>query len=264
MIRALVNGSWETFEDARLQPGTDSFDFGTGLYETLRTKDNQPILLDSHLDRLLNTAESKNLKPSFHRNQIQSMISEVIKNLSNKDQRVRILLVPEKIIIYSTPLELDHRIYDGVSVITLQGKRDEPHIKTTNRHVCLNAYQAAQQQNCFDSILLDENETVLEGSRSNVFWVKDNCLFTRETGVLPGITRQTILLNSPFPVRYGKLKLLDFGWLSEVFLTNSGSGIIPVIKVNNSPIGNGRPGPITRKLLSLYDNWIFNRSKTSL
>ena len=74
MIRALVNGSWEIFEDARLRPGTDSFDFETGLYETLRTKDNQPILLDSHLDRLLNTAESKNLKPSFHRNQIQSMM----------------------------------------------------------------------------------------------------------------------------------------------------------------------------------------------
>ena len=45
---------------------------------------------------------------------------------------------------------------------------------------------------------------------------------------------------------------------NELFLTNSGSGIIPVIKVNSSQINNGNPGPITRELLKLYDIWLKN------
>ena len=48
----------------------------------------------------------------------------------------------------------------------------------------------------------------------------------------------------------------------ELFLTNSGSGIIPVIKVNSSQINNGNPGPITRELLKLYDIWLKNEIKT--
>ena len=124
----------------------------------------------------------------------------------------------------------------------------------------MNAYEIAQDNNCFDAILIDEDDQVFEGSRSNVFWVKNNDLYTREKDVLPGITRQMIIMNSPHPVNYSKLKLLDFGGADEVFLTNSGSGIIPVVKVNNTQIGVGNPGPITMNLLDLYPTWMNNES----
>ena len=67
MIKALVNNSWELFDIDELQPGTSVFNFGTGLYETLRTKDHKPILLKPHLARLFNSAKSTSLKPPFHR-----------------------------------------------------------------------------------------------------------------------------------------------------------------------------------------------------
>ena len=54
MIKALVNSSWELFDIDELQPGTSVFDFETGLYETMRTRDHRPILLTPHLDRDLN------------------------------------------------------------------------------------------------------------------------------------------------------------------------------------------------------------------
>ena len=62
MIKALVNGNWEFFNDDELQPGTDSFRFGSGLYETFRTKKYRPIFLKSHLDRLFSSAKKTNLK----------------------------------------------------------------------------------------------------------------------------------------------------------------------------------------------------------
>ena len=99
---------------------------------------------------------------------------------------------------------------------------------------------------------------VYEGSRSNLFWIRKDRFFTKETGILPGVTRNTIITHSPHAVRYGELNVLDFDWLSELFLTNSRSGIIPIVKVNNSIIGNGVPGPITKELMKLYDSWAFD------
>jgi len=260
MIRALVNGSWKAFENDQLQPGTNNFNFEGGLYETFRTKNHQPIFLAQHLDRLFASAESVNLKHHFQRYEIETMIDQVINEFPDPEQRARILLVPGKVIIYTTPLDLDHGIYDGVSVISIPVQRKDPNIKTTNYSVCLNAYEIAQDNNCFDAILIDEVGQVLEGSRSNVFWVKENDLCTREKDVLPGITRQIIIMNSPHPINYSKLNLIDLGGSDEVFLTNSGSGIIPVVKVNNTQIGVGRPGPITMNLLDLYATWMNNES----
>ena len=72
------------------------------------------------------------------------------------------------------------------------------------------------------------------------------------------MTRNTIITYSPYAVKYGELNVVDFDRLSELFLTNSGSGIVPIVKVNNSIIGNGIPGPITKELMKLYDSWAFD------
>ena len=105
------------------------------------------------------------------------------------------------------------------------------------------------------SILLDKDGFILEGSRSNIFWVTSNTLFTRKDKVLPGVTRKTVIKNSPFPVKYDKLNILDIKRLDELFLTNSGSGIIPVTKIDSTILSKGSPGPITLKLLQLLKAW---------
>ena len=258
MIKALVNGHWETYENNELQPGTDLFNFGTGLYETFRTLRHKPVFLKPHLDRLFDSAKKIGLKIFFTRKEIEKMIKEVINQFNEPNQRARILFVPDTIIIYTTALDLDLKIYKGVSTKTVRVLRKDPDIKTTDHKDCLNAYYDAQKNNCFDAILLDGDNIVLEGSRSNIFWIRDNSLFTRKSDVLPGVTRQTIKSNSPFPVQFEEINLFDLVRSDELFLTNSGSGIIPVIKVNSTQISNGRPGPITRELLKLYDIWLKN------
>ncbi len=258
MIQALVNGNWESFSDGELQPGTDSFNFKSGLYETFRTKNHKPIFLKPHLDRLFNSAKEINLNILYSRSEIEKMIADVIKRFPRNNQRARIIVIPEKVIIYTTDLNLDQNIYQGVSTITVSAIRTNPKIKSTSYRTCHDAYNTAHSNGCFDAILLDESDTVLEGSRSNVFWVLDNTLYTRNENILPGITRQTIISKSPFTVHFGYLNQSDFYHLDELFLTNSGSGIIPVLKVNSTLIGNGELGSITSKLLQLYDIWLNN------
>ena len=258
MIKALINNQWESIPKEILQLGAETFAYETGLYETFRTLDHRPVFLEPHLDRLFKSAQITGLKIQYTRFEILEMIELVISEFPDPNQRVRILAVPEKLIVYTTSLDLDNSIYEGVSTITVQGIRETPDMKTTNYNVCLDAWTKAVKMGCFEAILTDEDGHVFEGSRSNIFWVKNGEIFTRKGDVLPGITRQTLITNSPVTVSFGKLNQNEFESLDELFLTNSGSGVVPIIKVNSTPIGDGNPGPITQQLKTLYKEWLKN------
>ncbi|MFL2983590.1 MAG: aminotransferase class IV [Candidatus Neomarinimicrobiota bacterium] len=255
MINVLINGSWNKFKKNQLQPGSKEFYFESGIYETLRTKNHKPVFLTAHLNRLFESVKTLHLKTEFQRLDIEKMITKVIKSSANPDQRTRILLLPENVVVYTTPLIINPKIYNGVSTITISAMRDNPHIKSTKYEVCLNAYEVAQNYNCFDAIFIDKYALILEGSKSNVFWIKEKKLFTRQKNVLPGITREMIIKKSPYPVHFGKLNTLHLNDLDELFLTNSSSGIIPVTRINKLQIRDGLPGPITKHLLNIYDTW---------
>jgi len=166
------------------------------------------------------------------------------------------LAVPNKLIVYTSHLNLDPSIYNGVSVITFEASRAHPEIKTTDYHACLTAWEAAIDAGCFEAILVDDNGILYEGSRSNLFWVKNEKLFTRKEDVLPGTTRQIIINYSSVSIQYKILNSMDLSNIDEFFLTNSGSGIIPVTRINDKIIGNGSVGIKTNQLLAQYNEWM--------
>ena len=256
MIQALINNQWETISTESLQLGADTFAFETGLYETFRTLDFKPVFLEPHLDRLFRSVKLTGLTIHYKRGEILEMVETVIANFDDPNQRTRILAVPDKLILYTSSLNLDPVIYNGVSAITVKGTRETPNVKTTNYKVCYDAWQLAESKKCFEAILIDKDGSVLEGSRSNIFWAKTGKLYTREGGVLPGVTRQTILSQSPFPVKFGQLNQDEFETVDELFLTNSGSGVVPIIQVNEQTIGDGSIGEKTSQLVSQYNDWM--------
>ena len=256
MIKALINNHWESIPEENLQLGTDTFSFSSGLYETFRTLDFKPVFLQPHLDRLFSSANRIGLNIEFTQSDILNMLSKVIRDFQDPNQRVRILAVPNKLIVYTSYLNLDPSIYNGVSAITYKASREHPEIKTTDYHACLTAWKAAIDARCFEAILMDDNGILYEGSRSNLFWVKNEKLFTRKEDVLPGTARQIIINYSSVSIQYKILNSMNLSNIDEFFLTNSGSGIIPVTSINNKNIGNGSVGIITRQLLSKYNEWM--------
>ena len=84
------------------------------------------------------------------------MISKVLTQFRIGDQKAIIIVAPKKFIIYSTELNLDQKIYDDVSTITVSTERSKPTIKTTDYTNFLNAYKLAPSRNCFEAILLDK------------------------------------------------------------------------------------------------------------
>ena len=256
MIKALINNQWESIPKENLQLGTDTFSFSPGLYETFRTLDFKPVFLQPHLDRLFSSANRIGLNIEFTQSDILDMLSKVIHDFHDPNQRVRILAVPNKLIVYTSYLNLDPSIYNGVSAITFKASREHPEIKTTDYQSCLTAWRVAVDAGCFEAILMDGNGILYEGSRSNLFWVKNKKLFTRKENVLPGTTRHIIINHSSVSIQYNTLNSLDLSNIDEFFITNSGSGIIPVTRINDKNIGNGSVGIITRQLLSQYNKWM--------
>jgi branched-subunit amino acid aminotransferase/4-amino-4-deoxychorismate lyase len=252
MIKALINNKWDTIPTENLQIGSKTFAFKSGLYETFRTLNHKLSFIEPHLDRLFKSAENTGLKIQYTRMEILEMVGHCISEYHEPNQRVRILAIPEKLIIYTSSLDLDISIYAGVSTITVKGIRETPNIKTTNYKVCLDAWKQARIKACFEAIMTNEDGYVFEGSRSNIFWVKNGKLFTRKDNILPGVTRQIIIALSPILVLFGHLNQNEFKSLDELFLTNSGSGIVPITRVNNEIISNGKPGFITNKLQGYY------------
>ncbi|WP_428522215.1 aminotransferase class IV [Roseibium sp.] len=107
-------------------------------------------------------------------------------------------------------------------------------------------------------ILLDDNGNVTEGPGFNVFAVKGRTLVTAESGVLEGISRQTVLdiaAEQGLEIEIRALPLSEFFECDEVFITTSGGGVAPVTRVDDRIFSNDAPGPITAALHKAYFEW---------
>jgi branched-chain amino acid aminotransferase len=110
-----------------------------------------------------------------------------------------------------------------------------------------------------DTVLLrDARDNVVEGPGFNVFAIVRGVLVTPREGVLHGITRMTaieIAASRGYAVQERELSLGELLAADEAFITSSGGGIMPVVRVNGTAIGSGEPGPITRELAETYWAW---------
>jgi branched-chain amino acid aminotransferase len=145
---------------------------------------------------------------------------------------------------------------DGVSVVTSRTARagDAAHgAKVGNYLASLLALRAAKQAGAHEALIVGAGGAVVEGTTSNVFAVRGGALVTPaiEAGILPGITRAHLLLAASelgLPVRFEGLTPEELAGSDEVFLSSSIREVLPVVRVDQTTVGDGRPGRVTRSL----------------
>lgn len=248
--------------------------FGDGVYEVIRIYHGKPYLLDEHIERLFRSLNAIRISLNYSAQEIkQAMQSMLERNNVDGDAFIylqvtrgsaeREHLFPKNVKpnIYAyvkekeRPLEL---INNGVKAITLTDQRwDNCYIKSLNLLPNVLAKQTAADKGAFEAIL-HRDHVVTEGSSSNIFLVKNNSLYTHPESkyILSGCVRSATIrfanqLNIPVyeePFTVDEIKNAD-----EMFLTSSTSEIIPIVKVNDEQIANGKPGEITRKLQTAYE-----------
>ncbi len=274
-----VNGRYLPYADANVHVEDRGFQFADAVYEVIEVRAGTLIDADRHLDRLkrslneLKIAPPMGFAPLAHvinqvvlRNRVQNGLAylQVTRGAMPRDfcfppTTVRTTLV---CLARSQPrqtlLETAER---GIKVITMPDIRwKRCDIKTVMLLPACLAKEEARSKGAAEAWFFDVDEMVTEGASSNA-WIIDSKgqLITRalDEGILPGITRAVLLdligkqnlavIQRPFSISEAKKA-------AEAFITSATNTVMPVISIDNTAIGDGTPGPITRKFRQIYQH----------
>jgi len=264
------------------------FLYGDGVYETIRSYKNRIFMRDQHLGRLRRSAAAIGLSIPIPEGNWPALLHEAMKrNDVGNDQadaylRITIsrgagdigldpgLCRTPTVVIMAKPLTSPPRqtYRDGVSLIVAKTRRNlpsalDPQIKATNFLNNILARREAIAAGAFDSLLLNWESLVAECTVSNLFFVSEGRLCTPSLacGILDGITRHIILMlarEERIPVDEGTFTLERLRQADECFLTNTSMEVMPVTKLDQRPIGEGKPGPVTQRLHQIF---VANRTR---
>lgn len=239
-----------------------------GVYTTIRTYNHYFIFhLEDHLSRLKESLEISQINFDINLHLIHPALSDILEKSDLNELRIR-LHIPFSdlntcIILVEELLPLSDLIYrSGVKVKTNQILRSNPRAKLTSFiQKASNEKSLLKTSGLEESIMTNNNRELLEGLTSNFFAIRKNEVLTAGTGILRGITRKLVLEEAELagikidlhPVKIDELYELD-----EAFITSTSRGVMPVIKIDNVKIGNGKPGNLTKKLTKLFNKRISN------
>ncbi len=226
-----------------------------GVFETLRVYKGGKFFKErEHIRRLQSGADKIGLHIKYSEDEIVDMIYSTARKSEHEEQKLNIEVIAGKFTIKSEKLELDRKIYNGVQCKSIECVRTMPEVKSLPFLQSHTSHSKARASGCFEAILKDRSGEIYEGAYSNVFWFKDGVLYTRESGVLLGITRATILDISPFETKFETININDLYKADEVFLTSSLKEIVPVVKIDEYKIGSGKVGVKTNELMKLFNS----------
>jgi branched-chain amino acid aminotransferase len=280
-----VNGRLSSEADAVVPVFDHGFLYGEGVYEVCRTYDGRVRLLARHLARLRASAALIALAVPFDDETLEARIGETLASAmlapwrdGMPDAYVRVLLTrgvgelsydprscptPSLVIIARPHTPPPPRVYETgveVALVDIERNRREalnPQIKSNNLLNNALAMQQALSRGAFEAVMRNHDGHLAECSQSNLFVVAGGVVRTPPVGegLLPGITRAFVLELCETLTIGAEQRVLDDPDLleaDEAFLTSTTREIVPIVSVGGRPVGSGRPGPITRRLLDTF------------
>lgn len=235
-----------------------------GVYTMTRTyHDLQVVLFDAHLDRLEESAHLEGMQLKIDRPQIRAALRQMVDEADYGLCRLRITIPadrPNRPIVAIEPLQImpPEVKAEGVVTATVGLARRNPRAKTNAWELERRRAQASLPSECYEGLLVDESGRVLEGFSSNFYTIHDSTLQTAEEGILMGISRRILLDVLPLQLELVErpVKRTELASIDEAFLTSSSRGVVPIVRVDATVIGDGRPGKTTRRLGQRYDQWV--------
>nr|WP_090089753.1 aminotransferase class IV [Clostridium uliginosum] len=232
------------------------------VYEVLRIIDRKPLFLENHLARMKNSFNLINIEYCLNDDEIVKDINTLIEKNNKIEGNIKITYnVSEKLlriffIKHSYPSELMYE--NGVKTILYFGERDNPNAKIINQSFRDKVNNKIKQNYAYEAILVDRNGYITEGSKSNIFMVKNNIILTSPVkSVLPGVTRGEIIKianDNNIEVREIEYKYSDINKLQGMFICGTSPKILPINKVNDMDMN--KDNKIIRKLMECYNNEI--------
>lgn len=249
--------------------------YGDGVYETLKVYHGGIFTFEEHIRRLNNNLKTVEIKFKLSKDKVKKEIKKLLKTNRWNNCAVRIVITrggglgippptpkPDIMIML---FEIDRKIEkyqkEGASAIIVSTPRSyEPFIKNAKTISFLpNVLGSleAKKKRAHEGIFLTTDGFVAEGTTSNVFFVKNGIVKTPDidTGILPGITREVsikVMEKHGIPFEEGFYTKDELFQADEVFITSTTREILPIVRINNKMIGNGKPGEMTIFLQQLF------------
>jgi branched-subunit amino acid aminotransferase/4-amino-4-deoxychorismate lyase len=269
-----LNGKFIPQEEAKLAVSTPGLLYGWGLFETMRAYNNRIVYFDAHLERIKHSCKLIYITFPYSIDKLKNIIQRTVKINGFADAQVRltlwkseagidILVSVKKYQPYSS-----QKYKEGFRARVSSFRQSEnshlARLKTTNYLLYRLAYLEAEEKGFDEAIILNNRGYIAEGSRANIFLVKDRALWTPalECSCLDGITRKAVLdLARKYNIQAyeGNLTLYDLDKAEEAFLTNSLFGIMPLGSVERHGIGKSTGQyKLTRFFMGKYRSLLRN------
>jgi 4-amino-4-deoxychorismate lyase len=276
-----VNGEVMTKDEAAISPFDHGFMYGLGAFETFRTYNGYPFLLDGHLSRLKEALQELNIVLSLERDEIINMVNTLLSKNDWTDAYFRLNIsagigevglqtaVYEEptVILFAKHLPETPAVRAEKELIILRTRRNTPEgEKRLKSHHYLNSILGKRELSDGirqEGVFLTKEGFVSEGTVSNLFWTRGGELYTPDlsTGILNGITRQWVMAASRvlnIPLKTGNYKVDELYAADEIFLTNSIQELVPVSSMQDKAY-RGREGEVIQTLKTLYDQQKFEK-----
>jgi branched-chain amino acid aminotransferase len=277
-LKVDLNGELVPEGEAQVSVFDRGFLYGDGVFETLRVYNGTAFRSQAHWDRLRQSASLIRLDIPFTESDYIDRLERVVSANGLTEAAVRVTVSrgvgPRRFtlnyeqrpttIFSARPLPgyPEEMYHDGVKIVIAATRRNSPDAlnpaaKSANFLNSVLARAEAEDAGAFEAVMLNAEGFLTEGSTTNLFAVRRNELLTPslECGVLPGITRATVLEIAPelgIKTAEAMLRPEDMWQADEVFITNSTAEIMSVVEVENQSIGDGMPGKVTQELHEAY------------
>lgn len=277
-MKIYIDGEFYDKESAKISVFDHGLLYGDGVFEGIRIYNGRVFRLAEHIDRLCDSARAISLRIGLEKPALTEAVLETIRQNKLHDGYVRLvvtrgcgdlglnpalcpkatlIVIASKIALYSAD-----KYENGLHLITCATRRIShsamsPMVKSLNYLNNVLAKIEAQQAGAGEGLMLNEQGYVTECTGDNIFTVKQGEIFTPSiaSGVLAGVTRAVVFemakemkirISEPQMTRY------DIYTADECFLTGTAAEVIPAVRLDSRDIGDGRPGPLTRRLIACF------------
>lgn len=273
------NGEYVPKSQATTSLYDHGFLYGDGVFEGIRAYNGRVFKLDEHIDRLYDSATAIALKIPMSKEEMKEAILETLRKNNLTDAYIRPIVsrgvgdlgldprqcpTPNIYIISQEWGAMYGDLYEvGLTAITVAIRRNapdalSPNIKSMNYLNNILAKIEANEKGGDEAIFLDNNGYISEGSGDNIFVIKNGKAVTPPTiNNLKGITRAAaidILKEMEYSITEVNIGMFDLYTADEIFVTGTAAESAPITKVDGRMIGDGKPGPITKKMIEAFEH----------
>ncbi len=270
-----LNGDFMPADEAMIPVLDRGFIFGDGVYEVIPVYSGRLFRLEHHLERLENSLAGIRLAPPRSRDEWRAILESLVEKNGDGDQSVYLQVTrgvakrdhgfpPEAeptVFAMSNPMaDPSATLHEGIEAITVEDIRWKLcHIKSIALLPNILLRQQAIDAGAGEAILLRDGE-VTEGAAANIFIVKDGVVTTppKSNLLLPGITRDLVVEichANAIPCEERAVSEAELRDADEVWISSSTKEVVPVTKLDGKAVATGKPGPLWRQMLTLYQDY---------